>query len=47
MTWPQRTDKAGEFVRKYCPELRDMPDKVSCTAWLLAFWNFGWKHADN
>jgi hypothetical protein len=35
VTWPQRTDKSGAFVRKYCPELRDMPDRVSCiTPWL-------------
>jgi cryptochrome len=29
VSWPQRTDKSGALVRKYCPELKDYPDKVS------------------
>ena len=28
-SWPQKTDKTGALVRKYCPELKDYPDKVS------------------
>ncbi|WVR03300.1 hypothetical protein IAU60_000291 [Kwoniella sp. DSM 27419] len=27
VSWPQRTDKTGALVRKYCPELKDFPDK--------------------
>ncbi|WWC67038.1 uncharacterized protein I206_100945 [Kwoniella pini CBS 10737] len=27
VSWPQKTDKTGELVRKYCPELKDFPDK--------------------
>lgn len=29
VSWPQRTDKSGALVRKYCPELKDFPDKVN------------------
>ncbi|KAJ9107732.1 hypothetical protein QFC21_001192 [Naganishia friedmannii] len=27
VSWPLKTDKTGALVRKYCPELRDIPDK--------------------
>jgi hypothetical protein len=27
-SWPMKTDKSGALVRKYCPELKDFPDKV-------------------
>ncbi|WWC57893.1 uncharacterized protein I303_100428 [Kwoniella dejecticola CBS 10117] len=27
VSWPQKTDKTGALVRKYCPELKDFPDK--------------------
>ncbi|WWD22279.1 hypothetical protein CI109_106770 [Kwoniella shandongensis] len=27
VSWPQKTDKTGALVRKYCPELKDYPDK--------------------
>ncbi|KAL7419958.1 hypothetical protein Q5752_004921 [Cryptotrichosporon argae] len=27
VSWPQRTDKTGALVRKYCPELARYPDK--------------------
>ncbi|OCF70856.1 hypothetical protein I204_08486 [Kwoniella mangroviensis CBS 8886] len=27
VSWPQKTDKSGALVRKYCPELKDFPDK--------------------
>ena len=26
-----KTDKSGALVRKYCPELKDFPDKVSAS----------------
>ena len=28
VSWPSKTDKSGALVRKYCPELKDFPDKV-------------------
>ncbi|KAK4686103.1 cryptochrome, partial [Tremellales sp. Uapishka_1] len=27
VSWPLKTDKHGDLVRKYCPELKDFPDK--------------------
>lgn len=30
-TWPSRYDKTGYLVRKYCPELKDYPDKYIYT----------------
>ncbi|EIW67847.1 hypothetical protein TREMEDRAFT_21150, partial [Tremella mesenterica DSM 1558] len=27
VSWPQKTDKTGALVRKYCPELEKFPDK--------------------
>ncbi|ORY31961.1 FAD binding domain of DNA photolyase-domain-containing protein [Naematelia encephala] len=27
VSWPQKTDKTGQLVRKYCPELKGFPDK--------------------
>ncbi|OCF41747.1 hypothetical protein I317_04451 [Kwoniella heveanensis CBS 569] len=27
VSWPQKTDKTGALVRKYCPELKNFPDK--------------------
>lgn len=30
-SWPMKTDKSGALVRKYCPELKDFPDKVSAS----------------
>ena len=28
-SFPEKYDKTGKLVRKYCPELSDYPDKVS------------------
>ncbi|KAI9740695.1 MAG: hypothetical protein M1818_004659 [Claussenomyces sp. TS43310] len=33
VAFPQKTDKEGAFVRKYCPELRDLPTKYIYEPW--------------